>query len=492
MRRFTVPALVATLVSGCGGRPTTPRSAVLVTIAGLPSGVSIALDELELRTATVASTDILASEASLQTGVLPTRHGLRGARPGEKLSADVRTLAEVARAAGLRTAAFVASPALQRSSGIDRGFDSWTDAGHAMVPRSPEVVVAEVVDALASAGQDGRSFYYWVQLDPSDDTLDLGMDGIRTALTQIREQVAKLGADSVAVAIAGSLGEHRGASLATADAQRVAVAWPRMKAQPTPACADSLLSTARRLALAAGLGGIPCDAVTGSESFALARRFGLPAIATRAPDPPTTFSLPPDLTAELVQLALPEPQAQGNDVRAGATDATAVAAAILDQEVGKRRLSAGHPTSARALYERALALDPLALEALVEISRLDVLERRFEAASTRLGAALPSYTGRPEIYHALSHVRFLLGDFRVALACARVAFAMAPDDAEIAFDIAADLAALGRGDDAFAALERAIDLGFHDAVLLANLPTFTPFHADPRYAAVLTRLRTGA
>ena len=68
----------------------------------------------------------LPSHASILTGLVPRRHGVRdnGRTP---LDASVPVLTERLRAAGYHTAAFVSSVALDRRLGLDRGFDIYDD-----------------------------------------------------------------------------------------------------------------------------------------------------------------------------------------------------------------------------------------------------------------------------------------------------------------------------------------------------------------------------
>jgi arylsulfatase A-like enzyme len=67
-----------------------------------------------------------AAHASLFTGLYPPRHGVQAMR-GCKLTADATTLAEIARANGYQTAAFIGADALNRCYGLQRGFDLYDD-----------------------------------------------------------------------------------------------------------------------------------------------------------------------------------------------------------------------------------------------------------------------------------------------------------------------------------------------------------------------------
>ena len=66
------------------------------------------------------------SHATILTGVLPPRHGVRG-NGTFRLRADSPAIAEALRAGGYRTAAVVASVVLDRATGLDRGFTTYDD-----------------------------------------------------------------------------------------------------------------------------------------------------------------------------------------------------------------------------------------------------------------------------------------------------------------------------------------------------------------------------
>ena len=66
------------------------------------------------------------SHVSLFTGRLPSEHGIRD-NVSPSLGAELPLLTEVLKSAGFRTAAFVSSIVLEAQSGLDRGFDSYSD-----------------------------------------------------------------------------------------------------------------------------------------------------------------------------------------------------------------------------------------------------------------------------------------------------------------------------------------------------------------------------
>jgi arylsulfatase A-like enzyme/tetratricopeptide (TPR) repeat protein len=109
----------------------------------------------------------LPAHASLLTGTLPGRHGVRD--DGQVLGEEHATLAEVLRGAGYRTGAFVGSFLLDSRFGLARGFDGYFDAldpaRHGALERRGDEVVGQALAWLDEAPQ--RPFFAWVHLhDP--------------------------------------------------------------------------------------------------------------------------------------------------------------------------------------------------------------------------------------------------------------------------------------------------------------------------------------
>ncbi len=142
-----------------------------------PEGVTPNLDALAaegerfLWARTVAPVT-LPAHASMLTGLVPPRHGVRDNGLGALPAAAV-TLAERARDAGRDTAAFVSAVVLDRAFGLDQGFDTWSQPAR---PRQAATVAyaergaAEVVRDVAAwlARRDpARPYFLWVHLfDP--------------------------------------------------------------------------------------------------------------------------------------------------------------------------------------------------------------------------------------------------------------------------------------------------------------------------------------
>ncbi len=142
-------ALVAAASAACGGTATTPPTAapaaprhlILVTIDTLradrlgvygatavptPNLDRIAREGVHAADATAHVPITRPAHASLLTGRFPAEHGLRD-NVSLPLAASVPTLAEVLRAKGYTTAAFVSSFVLAKQSGLDRGFAHYDD-----------------------------------------------------------------------------------------------------------------------------------------------------------------------------------------------------------------------------------------------------------------------------------------------------------------------------------------------------------------------------
>ncbi len=194
---------LAVVTAACGGAatpppaaaPAGPRHLVLVTIdtlradrLGVYGNTTVATPHLDrIAREGVHAADASAhvpitrpAHASLLTGRLPSEHGLRD-NISLPLAAAVPTLAEVLRAKGYSTAAFVSSFVLAKQSGLDRGFAHYDDTfetgrGDAAlflnsVQRPGDQTIARVgqwLDARPAAEQAAPTAL-WVHLyDPHD------------------------------------------------------------------------------------------------------------------------------------------------------------------------------------------------------------------------------------------------------------------------------------------------------------------------------------
>jgi arylsulfatase A-like enzyme/Tfp pilus assembly protein PilF len=112
----------------------------------------------------------LPSHASLFTGLIPRRHGVRD-NTLHRLGKDPAVLAEVLRSHGYETAAFVSSVVLDRVTGIDRGFEGYDDTVRIGVREAfdyRERAAAQTNEAaLAGLGELDEPFLLWVHyFDP--------------------------------------------------------------------------------------------------------------------------------------------------------------------------------------------------------------------------------------------------------------------------------------------------------------------------------------
>lgn len=88
----------------------------------------------------------------------------------------------------------------------------------------------------------------------------------------------------------------------------------------------------------------------------------------------------------------------------------------------------------------------------------------------------------------LGHVLTRLGRFEEGLAADERLIALVPANATVHYNHACSLALLERQDEAFAALERALALGYDDAEHLREDEDLASLRGDPRFAAILARL----
>ena len=182
MKRLWIPLLL--LTASCAWRPAPPRARHVVVIT-LDTTRADYLSAYGSARVTTPNLDRLAQEGtvfeqamsvapltltahtSLFTGLLPPHHGVRD-NGGDPLGSGHATLAELLRARGFHTAAFVGSAVLQSTRGLARGFDVYRDGitedpwQRRRVRRPANEVVDDAVEWLA--GQNGSPFFMWVHL----------------------------------------------------------------------------------------------------------------------------------------------------------------------------------------------------------------------------------------------------------------------------------------------------------------------------------------
>ncbi|HEY7474502.1 MAG TPA: sulfatase [Vicinamibacterales bacterium] len=157
--------------------PVLPASVVLITLdttradrlpphgnLPLPAIDGLARDGVVFDRAVAPVPLSLPSHASLFTGRLPQVHGARV--NGATVSAGLPLLAEQLHAAGFSTGAFVGSVVLNRSRGLERGFDVYDDVVSPTGFRRLRRPAHEVVDAAVGWVNtlDSSPFFLWVHL----------------------------------------------------------------------------------------------------------------------------------------------------------------------------------------------------------------------------------------------------------------------------------------------------------------------------------------
>jgi choline-sulfatase len=189
-RTFTSVLACLLVVAGCRREPPpAAENLVLVTIDTLRAdrlgvyGGSVATPNLDriakagafFRNAFSEVPLTRPSHLSIFTGRYPFEHGVRQ-NVAARFEADTPLLAEILRAKGFHTAGFVSSVVLGSESGLDRGFDTFSDDfGEGPEPalfldsvqKRGDVTMADALSWLHKR-PDGR-FFLWVHLyDPHD------------------------------------------------------------------------------------------------------------------------------------------------------------------------------------------------------------------------------------------------------------------------------------------------------------------------------------
>ncbi len=100
-------------------------------------------------------------------------------------------------------------------------------------------------------------------------------------------------------------------------------------------------------------------------------------------------------------------------------------------------------------------------------------------------ARLPSH---PAVVESLGCLYTEMGRYQDGLRADREMVKMTPESPNAWYNLACSLALTKQPDDAFAALEKAIALGYDDAEWMQDDDDFEPIRQDPRFARLLAQL----
>ena len=100
-------------------------------------------------------------------------------------------------------------------------------------------------------------------------------------------------------------------------------------------------------------------------------------------------------------------------------------------------------------------------------------------------ARLPAH---PAVVESLGCLYTEMGRYQDGLRADRDMVRMEPDSPNAWYNLACSLSLTGQPDDAFAALEKAITLGYDDAEWMQDDDDFEPIKKDPRFARILAQL----
>ena len=121
------------------------------------------------------------------------------------------------------------------------------------------------------------------------------------------------------------------------------------------------------------------------------------------------------------------------------------------------------------------------------------LEQRFEGLGHDfLAEYLARHTRRcPDDVESLSelgHLLTRLERYQEGLAVDRRLAELPPEEPTVHYNLACSLALTGARDEAFGALDRAVELGYDDVGFLRDDEDLAPLREDPRFDALLERL----
>ena len=104
----------------------------------------------------------------------------------------------------------------------------------------------------------------------------------------------------------------------------------------------------------------------------------------------------------------------------------------------------------------------------------------------RVRVRLPQH---PAVLESLGCLYTEMGRYQDGLAADRDMVRMTPQAPTAWYNLACSLALTGQAGEAFAALDKAVALGYDDADWLRTDPDLAPLHADPRFGRLLARFQ---
>ncbi|HYT68982.1 MAG TPA: sulfatase [Vicinamibacterales bacterium] len=177
-------ALVIAAVLGESSWREKPAAVVIITLdttradrlpvygfmnAPMPNLERLAREGIVFDRATSVAPLTLPAHCSLFTGLFPPAHGVRD-NAGRPLAEDQTTLAEILRAQGFRTGAFVGSVVLDAERGLAQGFDHYSGVPGGEPPirgfdarrRRADAVITDALHWIEA--RDDTPFFAWVHL----------------------------------------------------------------------------------------------------------------------------------------------------------------------------------------------------------------------------------------------------------------------------------------------------------------------------------------
>ena len=481
--------------------------------AGTPHLDALAAAGVRFDQAQAAVPLTLPSHATMLTGLLPPRHGLRdngeGALPG-----DVATLAGHLRSAGYRTGAFVGAFVLDHRYGLARGFERYDDEiprvpGRLDAERPGSVVVDRALAWLAEPDPARRPFFAWVHLfdahapyaPPEPYATRFPGDPYQAEVALVDAQVGRLhaalrerrdGARTLIV-VAGDHGESLGAHgelthglFLYQSTLRVPLLLVAPGVVPARAAAEPV-GLADLAPTVAALLGVPLAVSVDGRDLSSALMAGAePPRADLYAETryPASFGWAPLAAirrngSKFVEAPRPElydlaaDPAELRDLRADrrreAADLAAALAALAQPE--RSAAPAAADAESRALlqslgYAAPAAApsggpgrdpkDAVALFRGFEEAHRDQGAGRLELAATKLAPLVAADPRNPVFRAAYGRVLRDLGRLGEAVSLYREAAALAPRDPQVWYELATALQAAGQGDEARRALEQVL------------------------------------